>query len=304
MHEVATLLGDAAHSSCAPRQRRAAESPSMNDATPPADVAAPRLQPLASMPAGALRGAVGVLSDIDDTLSADGRIEAAALAALQRLAAAGVPVIAVTGRPAGWSEDFAMRWPVEAIVAENGAVMLRRAGGRLQRSFAQPRAEREANFRRLQHCAAAVLARVHGSRLATDSAGRLTDIAVDHGEFAHLEPAQIDAVVAIMREHGLNATVSSIHVNGWIGSHDKFSGARWAVRETLGIALDPRRWLYVGDSTNDQLMFEHFELSVGVANIRRFLPQLAVPPTYLCRHERGAGFAELADALLAARVAP
>ena len=281
----------------------------MNESTPSAAVAATpaaaptRLQPLAAMPAAVLRGAVGVLTDIDDTLTANGRIEAVALAALQRLADADVPVITVTGRPAGWSEAFAMGWPVKAIVAENGAVMLRREGAHLRRSFAQPQAEREANYQRLQQCAAAVLAQVGGSRLATDSAGRLTDIAVDHSEFAHLDTAQIDAVVAVMREHGLNATVSSIHINGWIGAHDKFSGARWAAREILGIELDPPHWLYVGDSTNDQLMFEHFALSIGVANIRRFLPQLTVPPAYLCRQERGTGFAEVADTLLAVRQA-
>ena len=260
-----------------------------------------RLRPLAELPVARVQAAAGVLTDIDDTLTRDGAIEAAALAALQRLAAADVPVIAITGRPAGWSEAFAMAWPVAAIVAENGAVMLRRQGDQLIRDFAQGADERAANFRLLQACATDVLRRVPQSRLATDSPGRLTDIAIDHSEFAHLDAAQIAAVVAVMRSHGLNATVSSIHINGWIGEHDKFSGARWAVQATQGAALDTSQWVYVGDSTNDQLMFEHIELSVGVANIRRFLPELRVLPAYVTEGERGQGFAELADALLAAR---
>lgn len=264
-----------------------------------ADRSMPR--PLAECPPQLLAGICGVLTDIDDTLTRDGAIEPAALAALRRLAGARVPVIAVTGRSTGWSEPFAAAWPVAAIVAENGAVLLRGVEGELHRDFADPPAQREADARRLAACAQAVLAEVPGAALARDSAGRLTDIAVDHGEFAHLDPAQIDAVVAVMRRHGLTASVSSIHVNGWIGSHDKWSGARWAVQVACGRALDPRQWVFVGDSRNDEPMFAQLSASVAVANIAPFLAQLAHRPRWITAGERGAGFAEFADRLLAAR---
>lgn len=269
-------------------------NPDLPGATPWPPASAERLAPLA--------GVAGVLTDIDDTLTRDGAIEPAALSALHALGRARLPVIAITGRPAGWSEPFALAWPVAAIVAENGGVMLRRAAdGTLRRDFAQAPAERAANRQRLQACAAAVLREVLGATLARDSAGRLTDIAVDHSEFAHLDPAQIDAVCAVMRSHGLTATVSSIHVNGWIGTHSKWSAAEWAVAETVGNAFVPADWLYVGDSTNDQLMFERMPLSVGVANIARFWHELRARPTWVTRGERGEGFAEVAAALLAAR---
>ncbi|MBS0316456.1 MAG: HAD family hydrolase, partial [Proteobacteria bacterium] len=130
-----------------------------------------------------------------------------------------------------------------------------------------------------------------------------TDIAIDHGEFARLAPEAVAQVVRIMRSEGMQATVSSIHVNGWYGAHDKLAGARWIVRERLGRALDAEvdRWAYVGDSTNDQRMFERFASSIAVANIARFLPEITHPPRYLTRAERGAGFAEVAAAILAAR---
>lgn len=260
------------------------------------------MQAFSSCPPERLRALRGVLTDIDDTLTAEGGIAPEALWALQALQADGVPVIAITGRPAGWSEPFALAWPVSAIVAENGSVMLRSsAGGELLRDFSQDAPTRAANFRRLQACAADVLRRVPGSRLATDSAGRLTDIAVDHSEFAHLTHEQIEQVCAVMREHGLTATVSSIHVNGWIGEHSKWSAAEWAVQSLLHIPFEPGEWAYVGDSTNDQLMFERVPLSVGVANIARFVPQLRHLPAYVTAAERGRGFAELAQALLAAR---
>ncbi|WP_395702139.1 HAD-IIB family hydrolase [Aquabacterium sp.] len=268
----------------------------------PAGVPADRLRPLAALPAAALRGIRGVLTDIDDTLTRDGAIEPAALDALQALAAAGLPVIAITGRPAGWSEPFALQWPVRAIVAENGGVLLRRgADGGLQRLFTTDEATRAAQFARLQACARAVLAEVPAATLAEDSPGRLTDIAIDHSEHRHLDAAAIAQVVAVMRRHGLTATVSSIHVNGWIGDHSKWTAANWAVQAVLGQAFDPAGWAFIGDSTNDQLMFERMPLTVGVANIARFVPQLKAWPAWLCRGERGAGFAELAAALLVAR---
>jgi hydroxymethylpyrimidine pyrophosphatase-like HAD family hydrolase len=179
--------------------------------------------------------------------------------------------------------------------------MLRRDGDGLRRDFVQDEATRAANLRRLRDCAAAVLAAVPRARLARDSAGRLTDIAIDHSEFEHLDAAEIDAVLRLMQAHGLRASVSSIHVNGWIGEHDKWSGARWAVQQTQGRPLDAAAWAYIGDSTNDQRMFEQLPLSVAVANIERFLPQLQVLPAYVTPSPRGRGFAELAQRLLAAR---
>ena len=248
---------------------------------------------------------LGVLTDIDDTLTTDGAITADALQALADLKAAGLPVMAITGRPMGWSEPFARAWPLDAIVAENGAVALfRGAHQALCIEYAQDEPTRRANAHRLAEVAARVLRELPGTTLARDSPGRVTDIAVDHSEFAHLSPAQIDQVVALMRAEGMNATVSSIHINGWFGAHDKLSGARWMVRRLLGCDIDAEleRWVYIGDSTNDQTLFAHFANSVGVANLLRFEAELVAWPRYITQHERGAGFAEVATALLRARV--
>jgi HAD superfamily hydrolase (TIGR01484 family) len=256
-----------------------------------------------SADAQALAGVAGVLTDIDDTLTRDGVIEPAARGALQRLRATGLPALAITGRPMGWSEPFVRDGTLEAIVAENGAVALFREGPALRIVYAQDDATRHANARRLRQVAQRVLNEVSGATLSRDSGGRVTDIAIDHSEFAHLDAAAIDRVLAIMRGEGMNATVSSIHINGWYGEHTKLSGARWIVQRLFGRDLEREldRWVYVGDSTNDQEMFAHFPFSVGVANLMRFAAQLSVWPAYLTTGERGAGFAEVADALIAAR---
>ena len=249
----------------------------------------------------------GLLTDIDDTLTTAGAITPDALAALAALRAAGLPVFAVTGRPRGWSEPFAREWPIDAIVAENGAVALfRDAAGDLCIEYAQDEDVRARHAERLRRAAARVLREVPGSTLARDSAGRVTDIAIDHGEFARLSAAQVAEVLRVMHAEGMHATVSSIHVNGWFGDHDKLSGAAWIVRRLLGRELGPEsaHWVYVGDSANDQRMFGHFPLSVGVANLLEFADALTTWPAYLTRGARGAGFAEVAATLLAARSEP
>jgi HAD superfamily hydrolase (TIGR01484 family) len=263
------------------------------------------MRPLQAWPAPARAGITGVLTDIDDTLTTEGAVTPDVLQALAHLRAAGLHVIPITGRPVGWSEPFALAWPVDAIVAENGAVALTRTGGGpgLRKLYLQDAATRRANYTRMQQVAQSIVREVPGATISRDSDGRETDIAIDHGEFTHLPQPQVDGVVAAMRSRGMNATVSSIHVNGWYGDHNKLVGARWIVRELLGRELDAEleRWVYVGDSTNDVLMFEHFPHSVGVANIRRFEEQLAFKPAYVTQGERGAGFAEVARAILEAR---
>jgi len=255
-------------------------------------------QPWSELDPSAARRVRGVFTDIDDTLTRDGAIEPDALAALGRLHAAGIHVIAITGRPMGWSEPFARSWPVDAIVAENGAVALFREGGSLHVEYAQDEPTRVHNTHRLNAVAQQLLREVPGAMLARDSAGRITDIAIDHSEFTQLPPQRIAQVVALMSAAGMNATVSSIHINGWFGTHTKLTGAHWMVRRLLDCELEAERWVYVGDSTNDQLMFAHFPLSVGVANLREFAAQLEVWPRYITQHERGRGFAEVADTLL------
>jgi HAD superfamily hydrolase (TIGR01484 family) len=272
------------------------------------------MKPLSEWPVQARRQIIGVFTDIDDTLTTDGAITPDALQALHDLKAAGLHVIAITGRSVGWSEPFAAEWPVDAIVAENGSVALFKADflgqiGQyplqnkcrvLSKSYQLDAQTRASNYARMQQVLARIEREVPGAQRSTDSAGRETDIAIDHSEFTHLPPERISQVVQIMQSEGLQATVSSIHINGWIGAHNKLQGAHWIVRELYqrDLSAEIHRWAYVGDSTNDQLMFEAFENSVGVANIARFLPELKHLPRYISNSERGAGFSEVAACLI------
>ncbi len=271
------------------------------------------MKPLQDWPSEQRQRITGVFTDIDDTLTTDGAITPDALQALHDLKAAGLNVIAITGRPVGWSEPFAAEWPVDCIVAENGSVALFKSNflsksstspaknmrGVLSKSYQADAATRENNYAYLQRVLARIEREVQGAVRSTDSAGRETDIAIDHSEFTYLPPQKIAQVVQIMQIEGLQATVSSIHINSWLGSHNKLQGAHWIVQELYGrdLSKEMNSWAYVGDSTNDQLMFEAFDNSVGVANIARFLPELKHLPRYVTQSERGAGFAELVQTL-------
>ena len=197
---------------------------------------------------------------------------------------------------------FASTWPVDALVAENGAVALLHNAqtNQVNTLYQQDLATRTHNFEQMQRIAKRVLNEIQGTVMAQDSAGRETDIAFDHSEFHHLSPEKIQQVVHLLQREGMTATISSIHINAWFGDHNKWHGAKWILNELTGRDLTQEldQWVYVGDSTNDLVMFEHFTHSVGVANIRRFEHKLKHLPTFIATQERGAGFAEVANDLV------
>ena len=259
------------------------------------------MERLSSWPLTARQKIRGVFTDIDDTLTTEGTITPDALQALHNLKVAGLMIIPITGRPVGWSMPFASTWPVDALVAENGAVALvhNAQTNKVSKIYQQDQATRTHNFEQMQRIAQKVLQEIPGTVIAQDSAGRKTDIAFDHSEFHHLSTQQIQQVLQLLKQEGMTATVSSIHINAWFGDHNKWHGAKWILKELTGKDLiqELDQWVYVGDSTNDQVMFEHFTHSVGVANIRRFENELQHLPKYIASKERGAGFAEVAKAL-------
>ena len=260
--------------------------------------------PLSTMPDAVRRGIRYVLTDIDDTLSSEGRLTAEAYSALQRLHAAGRIVVPVTGRPAGWCDHIARMWPVDAVVGENGAFYMRydAATRKLLRRFVAPEAERAMQRARIAAIGAQILKDVPGSALASDQHYRETDLAIDYCEdVPPLPRAAVDRIVALMEAQGMTAKVSSIHVNGWFGDYDKLAMTRTLMREVFAQDIDAGRdaFVFAGDSPNDAPMFAWFQNAVGVANLRRFLDRIATPPAYMTTREAGAGFAELADFLLA-----
>ncbi len=250
----------------------------------------------------------GVLFDIDDTITTNGKLTADAYVAIGRLKEAGMLVIAITGRPAGWCDQIARLWPVDGVIGENGAFYFYHDDNakKIVKRFVLDEQTRAANRQIMAGVAQIVLREVPGSALASDQAYREADIAIDFCEdVPRLAATDIARIESLMVSHGLTAKVSSIHVNGWFGEYDKLSTTVLMFSEVFNIDLDTERscFVFVGDSPNDQPMFAFFPHAVGVANVRDFTAQLLRPPAYVTQAPHGAGFVEVAERLLAGRSA-
>ena len=261
------------------------------------------MRPIAGLPAGAAKAVRAVLCDIDDTLSWQGRIPSAAFIGMERLRAAGLKVIPVTGRPAGWCDHIARMWPVDGVVGENGAFWFRydEAARRMRRGYWRSDDERAADRSRLAALREDILAAVPGAAISADQGYREADLAIDFCEdVERLPEADIDRIVDLFEAAGAVAKVSSIHVNGWFGEYDKLSMSRRFLGDAFGIDIDADREAvaFVGDSPNDEPMFGFFPLGVGVANVRAFTDRMSSPPAWVASLPGGAGFAEFAEILL------
>ena len=272
-----------------------------------ASEAGARMRPLAEFRAEDRRKVQVVLSDIDDTLTENGRLPARAYAALESLKQAGFIVAPITGRPAGWCDLIARQWPVDGVVGENGAFFFRYdpAARRLIRRYAKPAEARRDDAARLDEIRRAVLAEVPGAALAADQAYREADLAIDFCEdVAPLASAEVRRIATIFERFGATAKVSSIHVNGWFGGYDKLSMTRLFLAECFGIDVDAARdaIVFCGDSPNDAPMFGFFPRSIGVANVRDFAGDLSAAPAFVTEARTADGFAEIAAALIAAKL--
>jgi len=265
------------------------------------------MRKLAELPGVVMRRVRYVFADIDDTLTNHGRLKSLAYDAMERLSRAGFIVVPITGRPAGWCDLIARQWPVAGVVGENGAFFYRYDSNarRMTRHYWKARDERDADRAKLATLKQEILTAVPRAAVAADRAFREADLAIDFAEdVGPLPEAEIQQIKAIFEARGATAKISSIHVNGWFGDYDKLAMTRTLIAEVFNENLDRIKdeVVFAGDSPNDQPMFAHFPNSVGVANIAKFVHLLNLPPAYVTKAEGGDGFAELARALLSAKV--
>jgi HAD superfamily hydrolase (TIGR01484 family) len=261
------------------------------------------ITPIESIPPEQLSNLRGVLFDLDDTFTTSGKIPACSFDALWDLREAGLTVIAVTGRPAGWCDHIARMWPVDGVVGENGAFYfyLDEKAGKLKKRFLDADAVRAEKRQRLITIRDEILAAVPGSTIASDQLYRETDLAIDYCEdVPPLGPEAVKKICQIFNAHGATCKVSSIHVNGWFGKYNKLGMAKRFMQERFGLDLDgaKERFAYCGDSPNDEPMFEYFPISVAVNNVLKFVDQMQILPAYITSAEGGEGFAEFAGHIL------
>ena len=259
------------------------------------------MKSISQLPAQTRASIQFLFTDIDDTITTDGKLPAESYQALWSLAKQGLHVIPVTGRPAGWCEMIARFWPVAGVVGENGAFYFRYAENKMTRWFAVPENERSTNLKKLEKIKSEILTTIKGSAISSDQFCRMFDLAVDFCEdVPALDKRSIQEIVKVFENHGAHAKVSSIHVNGWFGDFNKLSTTKVFLKNVYGLNFDSVQSQigFVGDSPNDEPMFQAFENSFGVANIKNFLDLLKYKPHYIADHVGAAGFAQIAKQIL------
>ncbi len=256
-----------------------------------------------TIPQQVVRDLIGVFFDIDDTFTTRGKIPAASFNALWKLRESGLRLVPITGRPAGWCDHIARMWPVDGVVGENGAFYfwMDETEGRLKKRFLDPEDVRREKRVRLAGIRDEILSAVPGSAVSNDQSYRESDLAIDFTEdVPPLGREDIEKICRIFEGHGARFKVSSIHVNGWFGSYDKLSMTRIFVSERWGMELSDikERFIFCGDSPNDEPMFEYFPYSAGVRNVLRFTERMNHLPAFIADSPGGQGFAEIAEILM------
>jgi HAD superfamily hydrolase (TIGR01484 family) len=261
------------------------------------------VKPVLALNADEARALRGLLFDLDDTLLSHGVLTREAYGALWDLRDAGLRLVAVTGRPSGWGEVVARQWPIDAAITENGAVHVVREGKGVARIEACDAAERRSRRVRLARLVEEVRAIVPEARLSDDVDARRSDVTWDIGERVTLKEDRVRLIVGAIREAGARTTQSSVHLHATFDADDKASGAvRFLVQgfgEDAGAARV--RYAFVGDSGNDAACFNAFRVTFGVANVAPYLAHIPITPRYVASAAMGAGFAEIARAILAKR---
>ncbi len=240
-----------------------------------------------------------LFTDIDDTLThQNGLLPKEAFTGLWELDEAGIKVIPVTGRPAGWCELIARQWPVHSVIGENGGFYFRyeRQQRQMKRHFALDTKSRKGNKLKLLEIEQEILREVPKAAVASDQFSRLMDLAIDICEdIPPLPDKEIHKIIEIFHRHGAQAKLSSIHVNGWFGDYNKLSMCQILCDKEFHLHFSEalHKMAYVGDSPNDEPMFKAFTHSFGVANIQNFTHKMKALPGYVTQSDGGMGFIEV-----------
>lgn len=243
-----------------------------------------------------LGGVHMIATDMDGTLTRQGRFSAALLEALEALQAADIPVLMVTGRSAGWVNGIVSYLPLVGAIAENGGLffscedsyrLIPEVG-----NLSDHRQRLATVFQQLK------TTRPHLQE-ALDNAFRFTDWTFDVRGLSEADLIDMQHQCEI---HGWSLTYSNVQCHIKLAGQSKATALRH-VLDTEFPDISPQAIVTVGDSLNDESLFEkhQFPRSVGVANIRHVSDRLHHKPQYMTPSPEVDGFCELVRAILAAQ---
>ena len=226
-----------------------------------------------------------IISDVDDTITSNGKLKPNALEAMYKASEKGYRIILLSGGSAGWCEVYLRQWPIFMVIAESGAVMIYKdENGQI--CYQQNPIITKENLDSRDK----LLRMIGEERLSSDQYARLYDIAVDLKKVSDKELSDIEQMASLM---GANYAKSSIHLNIWFGSYSKSKGII-TFMDLCGIDKETlkKESMYLGDALNAEEMFNLIPLSVGMKSVLDNKDKFTHMPKYIASNYGGLGFAE------------
>lgn len=235
-----------------------------------------------------------VATDMDGTLTQEGKFTSSLLKALENLAAVGVKVLIVTGRSAGWVSGISSLMPVAGALAENGGLFY--SSGNLESVALTPILDVTNHRRHLAATFAKLQSQFPQIQESADNRFRVTDWTFD---VAALTLDELQYLSSLCQNEGWGFTYSHVQCHIKPQGQDKSGGLLQVLHKYFPeYSLD--QVVTVGDSPNDESLFDsrYFPVSVGVANVMKYANELQYLPTYVTTSAEGEGFFELSNYIL------
>ncbi len=228
-----------------------------------------------------------VISDVDDTITYNGSLYPANLNALWELKNSGKTIILLTGGSAGWADVYIRQWPVDAVIAESGAVMLAYNSKR-EITYYPNQVIKAAEYKEKKE---QFLRKTAGLSLSSDQYARLFDIAYDRSK---LDDGEVNNLKNLIKSFGAYYGESSIHINVWFAPYNKLNALLSFTRDYFEIAESDlkEKGIYFGDSLNDQDLFRFMPVSVGMYRVFEHKNEFEVLPSYIDMNDKGFSFPE------------
>ncbi|OUC14693.1 MAG: HAD family hydrolase [Alkalinema sp. CACIAM 70d] len=230
-----------------------------------------------------------IATDMDGTLTQQGKFSPALLQSFEHLADRGIPVVIVTGRSAGWVSAISHYLPIAGAIAENGGLFYQ--GDRWQ--WLVPLLDLQKHRQALADTFASLKAQFPQLQESADNCFRLTDWTFD---VQGLSLEQLQALASCCEAQGWTMVYSTVQCHIKLPEQSKLQGLQQVLR-TAFPTIDPQQVVTVGDSPNDESLFQ-MPLSVGVANVQHYVDQLSQLPQFVTQAEEGIGFCELVELIL------
>jgi HAD superfamily hydrolase (TIGR01484 family) len=238
-----------------------------------------------------------IFSDMDGTLTEDAVFSDKLFTAIGQLKSKGIGLYIITGRSAGWVAALAEYLPVNGIIAENGAILFRKVNGILKSEYlinlpsniAEHRDELRKIFLKCRN-------KIPRLMEAMDNMFRLADFSIDLGD---LTLQEIHIVRDTVQNEGFDFTYSNVQIHIMPKGLNKADGIKNAWIKLYGDSFDSKKILTIGDSLNDEAMFNSniFYNTAAVSNVNQYLDKMQHKPKFICSREEINGFIEFISLL-------